>query len=80
MARPKGRTKTARVTVNLDDRAYSTLLAIAKHEDAPVAQVARRAIMDFLAREEESLTQLSLPLVHPTTGGLERRPDDRRAN
>ena len=78
MARPKGRSKTARVTVNLDDRAYSTLLAIADHEDAPVAQVARRAIMDFLAREEASLTQLPLPLAHSATSGLERRPDDRR--
>ena len=80
MARPRGRNKTARVTVNLDDRAYSTLLAIADHEDAPVAQVARRAIMDFLAREGASLNQLRLPLVHSAAGELERRSDDRRVS
>ena len=80
MARPRGRIKTARVTVNLDDRAYATLRAIADHEDAPVAQVARRAIMDFLAREEVSLTQPSLPLARSATGGLERRPDDHRVS
>ena len=69
MARPRGRIKTARLTVNLDDRAYGALLAIAGREDAPVAQVARRAIVDFLSREEPSFEQRDLPLT--------ARPDDR---
>lgn len=50
------------MTVNLEDQAYSALQTIADHEDAPVAQVARRAIMDFLAREDARLRQPVLPL------------------
>ena len=66
MPRPRGRTKTARVTVNLDDRAYAVLLAIAGSEDVPVGQVARRAVMNYIARQEPSLQQPALPLVRPT--------------
>ena len=68
MARPRGRTKTARLTVNLDDRAYATLLAVAGREDVPVAQVARRAIVDFLSREEPAFAQPSLPLTADPDG------------
>lgn len=65
MARPKGRTKTARVTINLDERAYALLLALADRDDAPVAQVARKAVVDFLSRMEPNIDQGSLPLVRP---------------
>jgi hypothetical protein len=65
MARPKGRTKTARVTINLDERAYALLLALAERNDAPVAQVARKAVVDFLNRVEPTIDQGSLPLVRP---------------
>lgn len=65
MARPKGRTKTARVTINLDERAYALLLALAERDDAPVAQVARKAVVDFLNRAEPTISQGSLPLVRP---------------
>ena len=63
MARPRGRTKTARLTVNLDDRAYSALRVVASREDMPISQVARRAIVAFLDREEPSFVQSSLPLT-----------------
>ena len=63
MARPRGRTKTARVTVNLDDRAYAILVALADREDAPVAWVARRGLMEFLVRQEPTLQQPALPLM-----------------
>lgn len=66
MARPRGRTKTARVTVNLDDRAYAVLLAIAGQQDVPVGQVARRAVMDYLAQQEPLLSQPALPLIRST--------------
>lgn len=66
MARPRGRTKTARVTINLDERAYATLAGIAGSEDVPVGQVARRAVMDYLARQEPSLKQPALPLIRST--------------
>ena len=66
MPRPRGRTKTARVTVNLDDRAYAVLLTIAGTEDVPIGQIARRAVMDYLAKQEPSLKQITLPLVRST--------------
>ena len=63
MARPRGRTKTARLTVNLDDRAYSALRVVAGREDMPISQIARRAIVDYLTREEPSFGQPDLPLT-----------------
>jgi hypothetical protein len=68
MSRPRGRSKTARVTVNLDDRAYAFLTTIATREDVPVGQVARRAVMDYLARQEASVNQPALPLIRSVTG------------
>jgi len=65
MVRPKGKSKTARLTVNLDEHAYSMLLAIATRDDVPLAQVARRAVVDFVQREEARIDQGSLPLVRP---------------
>lgn len=41
----------------------------AGREDAPVAQVARRAIVDFLSREEPSFGHRNLPLVAAPDGG-----------
>jgi hypothetical protein len=73
MARPRGRIKTARVTVNLDDRAYGVLITIASREDVPVGQVVRRAVMDYLAREEPSLKQPALPLKYSTPAQAEGR-------
>lgn len=70
MARPRGRTKTARLTVNLDDRAFLALRVVASREDMPVSQVARRAIVAFLDREEPSFGQSSVPLT--------RSPDTQR--
>lgn len=64
MARPRGRTKTARLTVNLDEQAHAALLAIAHQEDASLAWVLRRAIMDFISRQEQP-EQAVLPLVRP---------------
>lgn len=64
MARPKGRTKTERVTINLDEGAYTDLVTVARRTDTPVAQVARRAVVEFLRREEESIGQSELPLRH----------------
>jgi hypothetical protein len=66
MARPRGRIKTARVTVSLDDRAYAVLVTPADREDVPVGQVARRAVMDYLSKQEPLLTQQTLPLVRST--------------
>lgn len=65
MARPRGKSKTARVTVNLDEHAYAILLAIARREDVPVAQIARKAVSDLIQREGPTIDQGTLPLVRP---------------
>lgn len=51
MARPRGKTKTARLTINLDEPVYDVLLSHADREDVPVAQIARKAIKEFLDRQ-----------------------------
>ena len=53
----------ADMTVNLSDRAGSVQLAVAGWEDAPVAKVARRAVVDFLSREAPSFEQRNLLLT-----------------
>lgn len=73
MGRPRGRTKTARVTVNLDDRAYAVLATIAGRDDVPVGQVARRAVMEYLTREEPTLSQATLPLIRSAAKQAEGR-------
>jgi hypothetical protein len=49
MARPRGRTKTARLTVNLEPREYDDLCALAREQDVPLAWLIRRAVSAFLA-------------------------------
>lgn len=62
MARPRGRTKTARLTVNLDDQAYTTLCAMARSEDVSVAWIVRRAVNDLITAYAASTAQPELPL------------------
>ena len=54
MARPRGRTKPARLTVNLDRPTYASLLEVAKREDVSVSWVVRRAIETLLDRDRTS--------------------------
>ena len=63
MARPRDRIKVTRVKVNFEVQAYSAIQTIADHEDAAVAQVARRTIMDSLARGDATLRQPVLALI-----------------
>ena len=51
MARPCGRTKPARLTVNLDRPTYASLVEVAKREDVSVSWVVRRAIETLLAQD-----------------------------
>ena len=50
MARLRGHTKPARVTVNLDRPTYASLVKVAKREDVSVSWLVRRAIEALLAR------------------------------
>ena len=63
MGRPRGKRKTARVTVNLDENDYVSLLDIATRNDVPVAQLARKAVVDYLRREESFTRQGLLSLA-----------------
>lgn len=65
MGRPRGKRKTARVTVNLDENDYVSLQGIATRNDVPVAQLARKAVVDFLRREESFTRQGVLSLASP---------------
>lgn len=64
MARPRGRTKPARLTVNLDRPTYLSLVELARREDVSVSWVVRRAIERLLARDRAT------PVV-PVLGSLE---------
>lgn len=61
MARPRGKRKSARLTVSLDERVYASLLAIARNEDVSVAWLARRAIQELVERHPD-IVQPDLPL------------------
>lgn len=63
MARPRGKHRTARVTVNLEQQVYGALLSIAAENDAPLAWVVRRAILDLIEKEAPRINQPSLPLM-----------------
>jgi hypothetical protein len=65
MARPRGGRKAARLTVSLDEGAYTRLAAIAKRKDVSIAWLARRAIYDALEREQAS-DEPELPLFRRT--------------
>jgi len=66
MPRPRGRSKTARLTVNLEPQEYAALQSFAHREDVAVAWLIRRAVTEFLASHPEAQVQAELP--------LERRP------
>ena len=67
MARPRGRQKTARITVNLENQVYGAVMSIAAKNDAPLAWVIRRAVLDLIEREAPNIEQPSLPLVRSDT-------------
>ena len=63
MARPRGRTKTARISVNLSPQEYACLVAMASQEEVPVGWIARRAIADLISkRGMDAPSQMGLPL------------------
>jgi predicted transcriptional regulator len=62
MARPRGRTKSVRISVSLDDRAQGALLAIASGEDVSVSWLIRRAVNELIddpGPEDQAVMSLS---------------------
>ena len=51
MARPRGRTKTARISVSFEPQVYGALVGLARRQDVPVAQIIRRAVAQLVAPE-----------------------------
>jgi hypothetical protein len=62
MPRPRGRHKTARITVNFEPHEFAVVLELARKQDVPVAWLIRRAVIDVISREQEPLEPL-LPLT-----------------
>ena len=68
MPRPRGRTKPARLTVNLDRPTYTSLVEVAKREDVSVSWVVRRAIAALLAEDGTTPVRPALaPSTHDVT-------------
>jgi len=58
--------------VNLDEQAYGALLAIAEKQDAPMAWVIRRAVMNFIAQDGAAADEPNLPLVRSASAPKSR--------
>ena len=69
MARPRGCSKPARLTINLDRPTYVSLVEIAEREDVSVSWVVWRAIEALLA---EDRIQPVGPKVAPSTDERDR--------
>jgi predicted transcriptional regulator len=69
MARPRGRTKPARLTVNLDRPTYRSVVELARREDVSVSWVVRRAIEGLLARDRAAPVA---PTLESTKGERDR--------
>lgn len=67
MARPRGRTKTARLTVNLEPQEYASLQALARQADVPLAWLIRRAVTELLATNAPAAPQSVPPLGLPSS-------------
>jgi hypothetical protein len=63
MARPKGRTRNARISVSFDDGDYATLRAIAHDRDVSVAWMVRQAVHGLLEQEKTKGINLELPFI-----------------
>lgn len=76
MGRPRGRTKPARLTVNLDRPTYASLVEVARREDVSVSWVVRRAIEALLARDRAAPVG---PTLAPSVADGRRTGADERA-
>jgi hypothetical protein len=55
MPRPRGRSKTARISVNFDPDVYGTLILLAKRQDVPVAQIIRHAVQHLISSSKKTI-------------------------
>lgn len=60
MARPPGRTKTARISVSFEPQVYGALVLLAKRYDVPVAQIVRRAVSHLVSSREAAQADIDV--------------------
>ena len=61
MPRPRGKRMTIRLSVGLDSASYAELSRLANRYDASLAWMIRKAVAEFIERQQES-DQMELPL------------------
>ena len=66
MARPKGSQTKKRLSISLEPRSHAALENLAAEHDVSVAWLARRAISEFIERQDKA--QQELPLTRPGAG------------
>lgn len=62
MPRPKGKKDAVRFTVSLDLQLYAKLVRISESNDLSLSWAVRRAVAEFLERQDES-KQAELPFL-----------------
>ena len=62
MPRPKGKKETVRFTVSLDLQLHAKLLCIAEGNDLSLSWAVRRAVAEFVERQDET-KQAELPFA-----------------
>lgn len=60
MPRPKGKKDAVRFTVSLDPQIHAQLLRIAENNDVSLSWAVRRAVTEFVQRQDET-KQAELP-------------------
>lgn len=62
MPRPKGKKGAVRFTVSLDPQLYAKLVRIAESNDLSLSWAVRRAVAEFVERQDEA-KQAELPFL-----------------
>jgi len=66
MPRPKSKKDAVRFTVSLDSQLHARLLRIAESNDLSLSWAVRRAVAEFVERQDET-KQAELPFSHSAT-------------
>ncbi len=66
MPRPKNKKDAVRFTVSLDSQLHARLLRIAESNDLSLSWAVRRAVAEFVERQDET-RQAVLPFSHSAT-------------
>lgn len=73
MPRPRGKRVPIRLSVGLDPASYAKLSRLADRHEVSLAWMIRKAITDFIERQQEN-DQMELPLQRRAETGHPGRP------